>query len=65
MLNEDSINVKIDFSIYPLLRVFFLIPAPPNAFIFQVAGVGECNLIYTSTGNQTIMHARFNQMMSL
>lgn len=64
MLNEDSINVKIDFSIYPLLRVFFS-PPPSNAFIFQVAGGGESNLIYTSSGNQKIMHAHFNQMMSL
>lgn len=65
MLNEDSINVKIDFSIYPLLRVFFFPPRPSDAFIFQVAGGGESNLIYTSSGNQKIMHAHFNQMMSL
>lgn len=64
MLNEDSINVKIDFSIYPLPRIFFS-PPPLNAFIFQVAGGGKSNLIYTSSGNQKIMHAHFNQMMSL
>lgn len=72
MLNEDSINVKIDFSIYPLPSSFYFFlkrpPLPPphsNAFIFQVAGGGESNLIYTSSGNQKTMHAHFNQMMSL
>lgn len=64
MLNEDSINVKIDFSIYPLPRFFFY-PPPFDAFIFQVAGGGESNLIYASSGNQKIMHAHFYQMMSL
>lgn len=64
MLNKDSINVKIDFSIYPLLRVFFLLPLS-NAFIFQVGEGGQSNLIYSSSGNQKIMHVHFNQMMSL
>lgn len=40
MLNEDSINVKIDFSIYPLPRVFFS-PPPLYAFIFKWLGVGR------------------------
>lgn len=42
MLNEDSINVKIDFSIYPLLRGFFFsLPLPPMHLFFKWLGVGR------------------------
>lgn len=41
MLNEDSINVKIDFSIYPLLRFFFSLSLPPMHLFFKWLGMGR------------------------
>jgi len=41
MLNEDSINVKIDFSIYPLLRVFLPPPFAPMHLFFKWLRVGR------------------------
>lgn len=48
MLNEDSINVKIDFSIYPLPSSFYFFlkrapPPPPTPMhlFFKWLGVGK------------------------